>query len=432
MNRIFYFFGLTILSLILSVSSVFSQTEQTNTTNSAELKKDAPTIFIDCETSDLEFIQEQIKFVNYAKNQNEAQIYIRITSQKKENESMEYTLFFKGQDKFDGDDDHLIFQPDKPDNEEEVKKELANTLKMGLMRYVGKTPISSQISINLMDEVKPTDVKDKWDFWVFSLGGDTFFDGEKFFKSSMYSGSFSANRVTPKLKIRMSVNGSSDNSKFTFEDEVIDSSSNSLSFSGLIVKSLNDHWSVGAYFSANSSTYSNTKLNLTPAPAIEFSLFPYSQFTKRQLRLLYRLGFTSIKYREETIYEKTYENLWRESLTMSFELKQKWGTMSVSLEGSHYFHDFSKYRLVLHGDLSLRLIRGLNFNISGSYSRIHDQLSLSRGGASLDDILLRRSELATTYTYYMSVGLSITFGSTRSNVVNPRFGSGGSSISISF
>ena len=52
--------------------------------------------------------------------------------------------------------------------------------------------------------------------------------------------------------------------------------------------------------------------------------------------------------------------------------------------------------------------------------------------ASLDEILLRLRELETTYSYRFSVGISYTFGSTQSNVVNPRFGDGGGGISISF
>jgi hypothetical protein len=49
-------------------------------------------------------------------------------------------------------------------------------------------------------------------------------------------------------------------------------------------------------------------------------------------------------------------------------------------------------------------------------------------GASLEDVLLMRKQLATSYEYYFSIGLSYTFGSIYSNVVNPRFGSGGEFI----
>ncbi|MFQ5722611.1 MAG: hypothetical protein ACE5GI_08975, partial [Candidatus Aminicenantales bacterium] len=266
----------------------------------------------------------------------------------------------------------------------------------------------------------------------FSLSANAFLNGEKLFKSGMYFGSFSANRVTPEWKIRLSLAGSYNKSDFTLGEATIISSSSSRSFSGLIVKSLSDHWSVGAYFSAFYSTYSNINFSLSPAPAIEFDLFPYSQSTKRQLRFLYRVGFQAVKYLEETIYEKTSENLWKESLSLTLELKQPWGNATASLEASHYLHDFSKNRLVVYGQLSFRLFKGFNYNIDFRYSRIHDQLSLIRGGASLEEVLLRRKELATTYNYSFSMGLSFTFGSVHSKVVNPRFGDGGRGISIRF
>jgi hypothetical protein len=171
---------------------------------------------------------------------------------------------------------------------------------------------------------------------------------------------------------------------------------------------------------------------LNPAPAIEYNVFPYSESTAQQLRFLYRLNYKSVRYREETIYEKTYENLWQQSLEIALEVKKKWGTASASLEGSHYFQDVDYNRIRLSGELSLRIIKGLNFNIYGGYSRIRDQLSLPRGELSIEEILLRQKQLATDYTYSVSIGLSYTFGSLKSKVVNPRFGTGGRSISISF
>ncbi len=404
---------------------------QTGQEEAGGLKESAPRIFIECETCDLAFIQSRITFVNHVETRSDAQVYVFITVKKMEDGGEEYTLSFKGQKEFEGDDDILKYRAEKKATPDEVQQGLAHMLKMALMRYAGKTPVSSRISVNFMDQVKPTDVVDKWNFWVFSISANSFLNGEKNYKSGMYYGSLSANRVTPKWKMRFSVSAMSYKDKITYEDEVYESASESQSFRGLVVKSLNEHWSIGGYFSALSSTYSNIKLSLSPAPAIEYNFFPYSESTRRQLRLLYRLNFHSVGYREETIYLKTYENLWQQALSVTLELKQKWGTISTSLEGSHYFHDFNKNRLEFWSDLSLRLFKGLNFNIYGSYSKIHDQLSLPRSGASLEDILLLRRQLETTYSYYFSVGLSYTFGSTQSKVVNPRFGDGGGGISMS-
>jgi len=120
---------------------------------------------------------------------------VLITKRDTASSGTEFILSFKGQKEFGGDNDQL----------KELMSELINTLKMGFMRYVGKTPISSLISIRLMDEVKPTAVEDNWDFWVFSISGNTFLNGQKLYKNGMLFGSFYANRVTPELKVRLSV-----------------------------------------------------------------------------------------------------------------------------------------------------------------------------------------------------------------------------------
>lgn len=61
-------------------------------------------------------------------------------------------------------------------------------------------------------------------------------------------------------------------------------------------------------------------------------------------------------------------------------------------------------------------------NLYGNYSIIHDQLGLTKGAVSAEEVLLQRKELETQYSYYVSFGGSYTFGSIYNNVVNPRFG----------
>jgi hypothetical protein len=63
---------------------------------------------------------------------------------------------------------------------------------------------------------------------------------------------------------------------------------------------------------------------------------------------------------------------------------------------------------------------------------IHDQINLVKQDLTYDEILLQRKEIATQYEYYLSFGLSYTFGSIYNNVVNPRFGnsSGGGMMII--
>ena len=123
------------------------------------------------------------------------------------------------------------------------------------------------------------------------------------------------------------------------------------------------------------------------------------------------------------MFGKYADNLFKNDLTVTVDIKQPWGTISTSIEGSHYFNDFKKNRLQVFGQLSLSLFEGMSVNLFGSVSMIHDQLSLPMGGATPDEILLRQKELATQYSYFASIGLSYTFGSIYNNIVNPRFGS---------
>ena len=221
------------------------------------------------------------------------------------------------------------------------------------------------------------------------------------------------------------MSGNHSKQDYTIEDEIIQNTTESLNFSGTFAKSLGDHWSIGVFFRGASSTYENIKFSFSPAPAIEYNLFPYSQSTRRQLRFVYKISFNTVSYREETIYDKMSENLLSESLSITLDLREKWGTISTSLSGSHYFHDFKKNRLSLFGIVSLRLFKGLNFFVLSSASAVHDQLSLVKGDLTLDEILLRRTQLETSFNYFAAVGLSFTFGSIFTNVVNPRFGSSG-------
>ena len=102
-------------------------------------------------------------------------------------------------------------------------------------------------------------------------------------------------------------------------------------------------------------------------------------------------------------------------------MKEKWGTVTSAFEAFHYFGDLQKNHLEVYTELSLRLFKGLSLSIYGDFTRIRDQLSLPKGEASIEEVLLRRTQLATGYNYYASIGFSYTFGSIFSNVVNPRF-----------
>lgn len=419
--------ALMLLCLAASVAAAFGQGQagQAVPPDIEALKKTAPKVYIDCGSCDIEYIKTEITFINYVRDRKEADVHVLITTQGTGSGGEEYTLHFSGQNGYTGLDDTTKYFSNKTDTDDDVRKGLVRTIKMALMAYVARTPISGRIAVAYAEEKKPAAEADRWDSWVFNLGGNGYFNGEKSHRSSSISGSFSANRVTPDLKVRLGLTASYGDDRFEYAETVIKSDRQSYGFTGLVVKAVSEHWSVGGFLNASSSTYENVRFDLSPAPAVEYNVFPYAESTRRQLRFLYKAGPRTVRYREETIYLKTRELLWNESLSVTLDLKEKWGSISASLSGSHYFHDLGKNSLDAFTYVQLNLVKGLNAYVLGGGSRIRDQLGLVRGEASLEEIILQRRRLETGYSYFFMFGLSYTFGSIFTNVVNPRFGSMG-------
>ena len=395
------------------------------------LKKLAVKVYIDCGSCDLEYIKTEITFVNYVRDRKEADVHVLITTQTTGSGGREYTLSFLGQNGYSDVKDIQKYYTEKTATDDEVRQGLVKALKLGLLSYVGRTPISSRLAVNYTPAAKTGPFVDKWKSWIFSLSGSGSFSGEKSYSYYSFGGSFSANRVTQAMKLNLSGSWRRSEDTFQYEGTEIRSRRDSASLSGLYVFSLTEHWSAGVSVSAQSSTYSNLDLALSFAPAVEYNVFPYSQSTRRQLRLLYRASLNPTRYREETLYAKMRETLWKESLSASLELREKWGTVSASLSGAHYFHDFKKYNVELFGIVQLNLYKGLSIYVIGSGARIHDQIYLPKGGLTKEEVLLQLKQLQTTYSYFAAFGVSFTFGSIYTNVINPRFGSsGGSGVHI--
>lgn len=405
---------------MISVSNLLSQEEPFDI---EELKKDAPKVFIDCERCDIDYIRTEITFVNYVWDRKEADVHILITLQDTGSGGREYTIALIGLKEYDDLQNSLKYFSSPTETSDEIREGLVQTLKLGLGPYVARTPMAKGVALRLIQPVKPTAVEDKWNFWVFNISASSEMSGEEQRGSTDYSGNLSANRVTLASKLRMGLDIDYSKDSYDVDSKTISKISESRDFDGLYVKSLTDHWSLGGWVSASSSTYRNIDFSYSFHPALEYNVFPYSESTRRQLRLLYRIGYGHYKYREETMYEKTSEHLFNESLSVTLELNEPWGTAEFSLEGSHYFHDFSKNRIETSAELRLRIYKGLSLDLEGRYSAIHDQLNLRLGDATLEEILLRQRELSSEYSFSFDVGLSYRFGSVFSNVVNPRFGS---------
>ncbi len=391
------------------------------------LRKDALNVFMEAN----DYIRKEIPYVNYVRDIKDAEVYIISTFQRTGSGGGEHTFFLIGQHENAGMRDTISFVTSPDETQDEIRIKEVRTLKMGLMRYVARTPLAKYMNISFSEPLSEAVSSDKWDSWVFGASFNGFLDGQKSYKSTYINGNLTAARVTEDWKINLRARYNYSVDKFDIDDEIITSDNNSKSFNALIVKSISGHWSYGGSFFIGSSSYSNFDISSTIMPGLEYDLFPYSESTRRQLRLLYSAGYNYMNYTDTTIYDKTWEGHLQHSFSAAYEVVQKWGSINVSMEYSNYLHDWSKNNLSVDGFISLRIAKGLSVTLGGGASLIHDQLGLVKGGATTEEVLLRRKELATQFQYFTSFGFSYTFGSIYNNVVNPRFGnSGGGGMTI--
>jgi len=412
MKRQFILFAL----LICSISLAFSQEE---TSQKDTLRKDALNVYMEASS----YLKERIPYINYVRDRKVADLTIISTSERNGSGGTENYMFLEGQGKYSGMIDTLKYSSSPDETYEQIRAKEVKTLKMGLMRYVQKTPLAKFMDIRFSEPISSEVTTDKWNNWVFRISLSGFASGQSANKFQDVFGSINAGKVTEDLKMDFNLNFSNGKDEYDIGDEIYRSKTTSRGGRALIVKSIDDHWSVGGRASVASSTYSNYDLSISTMPGIEYDIFPYSESTRRQFRLLYSAGYMYNNYTDTTIYNRTEEGLFLHALSASFEVIQKWGSIDLSAEWSNFLGDFSQNELAIDGSINWRVAKGLSINLGGSYSFIHNQINLVKGGASAEEILLRRKELETSYRYFIHFGFSYTFGSIYNNVVNPRFGS---------
>jgi len=421
---------LLISSLSLLICLFFFKTvsgqETVNTGDT--LRKGAVKVFLDCHTCDMNYTRQQIPYVNYVRDVREAEVYILVTTQRSGSGGNESTYTFIGQDKFLGMNDTLISNSNPNQTSAEIREKKTDKLKMGLMRYIARTPISEELKISHNARMEKEQVVDKWDNWVFKIQTNPKFRAEKSYSNLTFTNSFDITKITPSIKFELNADQSNNKAVYKNDDgsrrEYIRKENK---LKNLIVASINDHWSAGVVSLIESSTTANFDLNFEVMPAIEYDIYPYAEATRRQLRILYSTGFQHSNYIDTSINNKVKENLFRQDLRLAYQIQEKWGYVNVSLTGSNYFHDFSKNKLQLSTFISLRIIKGLSLSLNGGVAYVNDQLNLKKGKLTEAERLLRLKEQATNFTVSGGISISYTFGSIYNNVVNPRFGSSGGS-----
>lgn len=402
--------------------------------------QDALRVAYDCQqvygACDRDFFQTELPYVQFVRDQGDADVFVLITGEDTGGGGERYSLFFQGRQAYDGQEATLTVSVPADATQDDERRALAGRLALGLAPYVAQTSAADRISIAYAapalaegDEEAPE--ADPWNGWVYSFRASSFFNGESSFSSFNGNGGVSASRVTENWKTRIGVNGNYNRQSFesfsfvTGEDTTIVSTRESFGGDALAARSLGPNLTAGVGLDFGRNTFSNFDARFVGGPSIEYSLFPYEEATRRLITARYGVGVEAAFYADSTIFGQTEEVLPQHTLRLGADFAQPWGSVDASIDAQQYLTKPDKYDAGIGGSVNVRLARGLQMRVGGRVSYVRNQLFISAADLTPEQILTRQRAIETSFFYFGNVSLSYSFGSIFNAAVNRRFGSGG-------
>jgi hypothetical protein len=345
-----------------------------------------------------------------------------ITEQKTGSEGKRLTISFIGRENFSGQDETLFYFAPQSSTDIEKREGLTRVVEMGLMPYVAQTSeaINMEIRYNKKHEPLVEINDDSWDYWVFMIDMGGGLNAEESVKGYSLNNAVNANRITEAWKFKNSFELLYEEEKFSQDGQELTSSLRKWELKSEAVKSLSDRWSAGLEGELFSTTYKNIQSGYSISPAIEYNIFPWVEAERRKFTLVYRLGLAAWRYHEITLYDKLREQLWFQAVELDLQMTQPWGEVDFEVKANQYPQKKDMYSIQLDIELSLRLSSSWSFVLETTFESIHDQIYLPKGDATIDEILLKRRQLATTYNLATVFSLRFTFGSIYNNIINRR------------
>jgi len=406
-------------------------------TQNAPVQSQRLKVFIDCSNTfcDMDYIRTEINIVDFLLDRQAADVHVLITSQSTGGGGGQYQLIFFGQNQFRQLADTLRCNTDANATSFEVREILIKYLKLGLTHYIIKTGSVKDLVIDMkktgdkkkeQGKILSPATKDPWNYWVFRVGINGDMDADEVYKNARFTGNLSASRVTEEMKFAFEINGGKTTNSYEIDDTSgtkikIVNKNDDYNINQYLVKSLNSHWSYGYEISYSRSTFSNNQHQLKFETGFEYDIFPYKEVNTKFFTLAYTVDVRRNAYFDTTLYDKINETLFAHNFEAKLRLHQKWGNISFGAEYRNYLHNWKYLNLGVNTEVEIRITGGLSFNFFTSADLIRDQLFLPKQGATPEEVLTRRRQLATGYRFFGFFGLSYRFGSKLNNFVNPRF-----------
>lgn len=162
----------------------------------------------------MNYTRQEIPYINYVRDVKEAQIYILVTDQNTASGGEMFTYTTHGQDEFSGMDDTLTYTTNPDQTSTEIREKRTDMLKMGLMRYVAKTPLFNEIKISQNEDLVEEVVIDRWNHWVFEISTEPRIESEEANKELDLRNCLEISRITSEFKLEMEMDHFYNREKF--------------------------------------------------------------------------------------------------------------------------------------------------------------------------------------------------------------------------
>ena len=323
-------------------------------------------VFLDCQDCFQDFLRTEVTFVDYVRDRTEADVHVLITRARNgRGRAGVHGGLHRKRPPSTGVNHTLKTVHDSGDPDDVVRRQLATTMRIGLLNYVAQAGVPAELAVSVRlgsEESRPAVAGDRWNNWVFSLRGSASFNGEE---SSRAAGARRRSQRRPdhagvedhaRQRVRSRAGGIRSGRRRPGKGRAPRARVPVARGQGTRRALVNR--AARARSSLRRSTIPSSAI--AAAPAIEYNVFPYSMYTRRQLRALYAVGVRRERYYERTLFGKTGETLPQHELSLTFEQRERWGSLEARTEWSQFLHDLTKSRLEVDGEVSVRLARGLS------------------------------------------------------------------------
>jgi hypothetical protein len=403
-------------------------------------------VYLDCQggwrggVCDGNLYRQEITFVNWVRQPEDAQVHVILTSQNAGGGGTRYTLDFLGRDALEGLEDQFTYAASVTDVEDETLDGIVRTFRLGLVRFAAMAGYGAELAVTHVgpldsvggavpggEQASPQD--DPWNSWAFSVNGNASVEKEDLQENTEIGFGFNANRTTEAWKFNVRANGNFERETYDLPQDdgsvsTVHNDQDRWTVSAIGVKTLGDHWGLGAEGTADNSTQLNRKLLVGFGSGLEYNYFPYSESNRRFLLARYVVSVNKVEYIDTTVFNTLAETVYQHEVNVDYEAREPWGNANIGMGLSQYLDRTDAWSFNVRGFVRYRIFRGFSVNVNGSYRRVRDQVYLPKEELSEEDILLGRRQLPTASEMDFRVGLSYSFGSIFNNAVNERFRSG--------